>query len=208
MAKAKELWYNSPLFVAIVTIIIGFSVNVAFKYYEKVSNKSDSNNSLKSALRGEISGIKGAFQERSIEVQSALKKGVELNNYRIVYPRKIYDSNLGNIGNIKESDLAEAIVELYSWAERIDNMGEQFNNGIYKKENLAGYAAKVAAVWTYSIMVYNRLQNDTKENDNDTLSLKFNSKLEKEFAYTRKLSKEIYDFLNIQDSNKIKAMTK
>ena len=176
MAKNKELWHKSQLyvgiFIAIVVAVSNFGTNILFNWYNDIVEKDNINKTLKLAFRGEISSIKGTFQKRSLEAQGAVKIGKTLRTHRIRYPRYIYDASLRDIGKLKEADLAEKITELYSLAERVDNVGYLIDNGTYKENAIFEYAVNVAAVWRYAVMVYIMLISDEKNIEDNSYKIK------------------------------------
>ena len=155
----SKIWYNSPLFVAFITILITLGVNI----YMQKSARAWRKNLLKCAFHGEISSIKGVLGQSTKTAYEAFKQGKFLRVYSIEYPRVIFAANAGNLGDLIDPKLVGQISSLYSVLERINENGRRIMEKIYPQDSFYRYSKDLCLAYLMCLSLDLRLTQQTEE---------------------------------------------
>ena len=114
----RHRWHESQLFALILgslLTLVGTLVATSFNsWYQKYLDNRQVSESLKVAFRGEISSIRSVLTVEARTAMKAWEEGGTLKEYRIAYPRTIYEAHARNLGDLRESVLVGHISNLYS----------------------------------------------------------------------------------------------
>jgi hypothetical protein len=118
--------------------------------------------SLKVAFRGEIGAIRSILAVDARTAMKAWEQGGMLKEYKITYPRTIYDAHARNLGDLRESVLVGHISSLYSTLERAQEAGRRIQKGIYGRQGFEDYTRLLVASMGMAVFLDMRLTEQTK----------------------------------------------
>ncbi len=133
--KAEHRWYNSNLVVALLTA----TLSLGSIYLVRCSDQKAQAQALKVAFQGEVSAIRGSLSGPIKTAYKAWQKGKVLKEYRLSYPRMIFDANAGRLGDLRDRDLVARLVRLYSLIQRTEETGRRLQVGIYDQRAFSEY---------------------------------------------------------------------
>jgi hypothetical protein len=159
-------WYESAVALAVVSAVLGFALGLGSSlivgWWNKKLEKSANTESIIVAFRGEISAIRGGLRPHAQMAVASLDKGTTLRDYGIVYPRAIFDSHVGRIGELRDPTLTFQIAAVYSMLETANAIGKQLTAGTLGPEGFPTYVDRVVRGFDMAVHLDMRLSEQTK----------------------------------------------
>lgn len=106
------MWYESPLFVAVVTVALTLLTTQLSSHIDRWCDKRNRARSLKLAFKAEVSALREIL--RDCAKHSKIGDDETLIAFPRVLPTSVYQSNAGNLGELNDPYLVEALVSFYS----------------------------------------------------------------------------------------------
>ena len=157
-----EAWYESKLFIAVVSFLLGVVGSFAAHWWQKHLEMTAVAKSLKVAFRGEISAIRSGLGADARVAMQAWEEGKTLSDYGVVYPRTIYEAHAKGLGDLRESTLTSHIAELYSTLERAREAGRRLAS-TFSREQFTLYVRMLLRCLHMSVLLDMRLMEQTKK---------------------------------------------
>jgi type II secretory pathway pseudopilin PulG len=155
-------WYETQVVLLLVGFVRGIVASFAGHWWQQSLEKSSRAESLKVAFRGEINAIRSALAADARAAFAAWQTKTAIKDHKLTYPRKIYDSHTGSIGDLRESVLVGHISQLYSTLDRAQDVGRRIENGTYAGDGLRDFAMLLAIALNQAVILDMRLTEQTK----------------------------------------------
>jgi len=160
--QVQQVWYQLPLFIALLSLIMGFLGGQFSGWLERRWEREAKAESLKVAFRGEINAIRNMLRVPATSAAKAWENGRVLKEYKVDYPRVIFEANAGHLGDLREHVLVGQISMLYSSLERTQEIGRRLQNGVYGPEGFPQYVQLLVSCFDMAVHLDMRLTEQTK----------------------------------------------
>src|SRR3989304_1992472 len=125
-----EPWWQKFLWLILgsaLTLVGTFFSLWAQQHFEK-NRRAET---LKVAFRGEINAIRTALSADARAATNAWEQKKPIKDYKLTYPRRIYEAHVATIGDLRETVLVGHISNLYSTLERAQDVGRRIQENTY-----------------------------------------------------------------------------
>ena len=157
--KGLVTLFNWPIAVAIVTALL----TLGLIDWQLSSDRQNRAESMLVAFRSEISALRGSLWLPTQIACDAWDKDEALKDYRLTYPRKVFDVNAGQLGELRDSTLAAQLAQLYSTLERTDEVGRKLQDETYSREVFPHYVELLTSSFLMVVNLDVRLTEQTKD---------------------------------------------
>ena len=162
--ETTTVWYNNPLFVALVTIFLTLLTTQGSNYLNRCIQRRRKSIDLKVAFHGEIEALRELLSSHTKTAHAALQSGKILRDYTFYYPNKIFEANASLLGEIGDAVLVSQIAQLYSALANVSVRAERMQTGIYDKELGLKYLVRdLMALWDITIILDIELSSEVEK---------------------------------------------
>ena len=85
-----------------------------------------------------------------------------IKDYKLAYPRRIFEAHASNIGDLRESVLVGHISQLYSTLDRAQDVGRRVEANTYAGEGSRDFAALLVIAFNQALILDMRLTEQTR----------------------------------------------
>jgi len=156
-----EPWWSKALFIvlgSVLAISTGLATTLAQQHFDKQRRAE----TLKVAFRGEINALRSALGVDARAAVGAWERRTPIKDYKLAYPRRIYEAHAASIGDLRESVLVGHISQLYSTLERAQDVGRRIEANTYASDGPRDFAALLAIAFNQALILDMRLTEQTK----------------------------------------------
>lgn len=156
-----EPWWQKFLWLILgsaLTLVGTFFSLWAQQHFEK-NRRAET---LKVAFRGEINAIRTALSADARASVNAWEQKKQIKDYKLTYPRRIYEAHAATIGDLRESVLVGHISHLYSTLERAQDVGRRIEVNTYAGDGPRDFAILLVAAFHMALILDMRLTEQTK----------------------------------------------
>lgn len=111
-----EPWWSKILFVVLGSIL-AIGTSFVTMWAQQHFDKQRRAETLKVAFRGEINALRSALGVDARAAMEAWEQRKPIKDYKLAYPRRIYEAHAASVGDLRESVLVGHISQLYSTLE-------------------------------------------------------------------------------------------
>jgi hypothetical protein len=154
-------WYWEVLVLAIGWVL-GLGTSYFRHWVQQHFEKRRRSETLKVAFRGEINALRSALAADSRAAVAAWEHRNTIKDYKLAYPRRIYEAHAAAIGDLRQSVLVGHISQLYSTLERAQDIGRRIEANTYGGDGLRDFAVLMVAAFHQALILDMRLTEQTK----------------------------------------------
>jgi hypothetical protein len=125
LAAADNVWYESPFFVAVLSITLTLLTGRFTGYMDRRSSRRREAQLLKAGLKAEISTIQAIIAQTA---QMCIDHGERITAYPRACPRKFFEANVGRLGELDDPTLSQGILAVYSSLDSVFSLMEQMKD--------------------------------------------------------------------------------
>ena len=159
---AAKAWYEHPLFIAFLGFVLGITSSSVTTWWQKSLEKSATAESIMVAFRGEVNAMRPLLRRHARSTVDIWQAKRTLRDYRIIYPKAIYDAHVARLGDVRDSTLAFQISSVYSMLEEANEIGRRIQVGTYGPEAFPLYVNTVVRAFDVVVHLDMRLGEQTK----------------------------------------------
>ena len=154
-------WY-SDLLVLALGWVLGLGTSYFGHWIQQRFEKRRRSETLKVACRGEINALRSALSADARAAVAAWENKKPIKDYKLAYPRRIYEAHVATIGDLRESVLVGNISQLYSTLERAQDIGRRIEANTYGGDSVRDFAVVLVAAFHQAVLLDMRLTEQTK----------------------------------------------
>lgn len=149
-----------------LVLVLGWVLGLGTSYFghwvQQHFEKRRRSETLKVAFRGEINALRSALAADARAAVGAWEHKKTIKDYKLAYPRRIYDAHASMIGDLRESVLVGHISQLCSMLERAQDIGRRIEANTYGGDGLHDFAALLVLAFHQALILDMRLTEQTK----------------------------------------------
>lgn len=154
--------WRSDVLILVLGWVLGLGTSYFGQWVQQHFETQRRAETLKVAFRGEINAIRSGVGVDARAAVAAWEQGKPMKDYKLVYPRRIYDAHAPAIGDLRESILVGHISQLYSTLERAQDVGRRIEASTYAGEGHRDFATLLVLAFNQALILDMRLTEQTK----------------------------------------------
>lgn len=156
-----EPWWSKILFILLGSIL-AISTSFVTIWGQQYFDKQRRAETLKVAFRGEINALRSALGVDARAAMEVWEQRKPIKDYKLAYPRRIYEAHAVSIGDLRESVLVGHISQLYSTLERAQDVGRRIEANTYAGDGPRDFVVLLVIAFNQALILDMRLTEQTK----------------------------------------------
>lgn len=154
-------WHWEVL-ILVLGWVLGLGTSFFGYWVQQHFEKQRRAETLKVAFRGEINALRSALGADARAAVGAWEQKKPIKDYKLTYPRRIYEAHAASIGDLRESILVGHISQLYSTLERAQDVGRRIEANTYAGDGPRDFALLLLIALNQALILDMRLTEQTK----------------------------------------------